>query len=138
MGCPDDSGSITLQTLFVLVVCLVLGQIQAFFLTLRIIRRIQDNLFEVDRVAQMTWNVTLDDSSIVVRTPGSERRRTCWHSIKGVTDASTMVGIWYNSGQGFFIPARAFSDPSAHAAFAEWASERLRSATVSSSAVKSA
>ncbi|WP_407122483.1 YcxB family protein [Bradyrhizobium sp. STM 3561] len=85
----------------------------------------------------MTWNVTLDDSSIVVRTPGSERR-TSWHSIKGVTDAPTMVGIWYNSGQGFFIPARAFSDPSARAAFAEWASERLRSATVSSSAVNSA
>lgn len=122
------------QILSALLVGFVLGQIYAFFLAWQVFRQIQDNLFEVDRVAQMTWHVTLDDSSIVVRTPASERR-TSWHSIQGVTDTPTMVAIWYNSGYGFFIPARAFFDPSARAAFVEWVSERLRSATASSSAI---
>ncbi len=125
------------QTLFVLMVCFALGQVYAAFVTGWIIRRIHDKLFELDRVGQMTWQVDLDDSSIVIRTPGIERRAS-WHSIQGVTDASVMVAIWYNSGHGFFIPARAFIDPSARAAFAEWASERLRAATASSSATKSA
>lgn len=124
----------TPQIFSVLLVGFVLGQIHAFFLAWQVFRQIQDKLFEVDRVEQMTWDVTLDDSSIVVRTAASERR-TSWHSIQGVTDTPTMVAIWYNSVYGFFIPARAFFDPSARAAFVEWVSERLRSATASSSAI---
>lgn len=120
----------TPQILSVLLVGFVFGQIYAFFLAWQVFRQIQDNLFEVGRVEQKTWHVTFDDSSIVVRTPAGERR-TSSHSIQGVTDTPTMVAIWYNSGYGFFIPARAFFDPSARAAFVEWASERLRSATTS-------
>jgi len=131
-----DQGWLTSPTIFALLICFLLGQIYMAFLTTWSTRRIFDKLHELDGMAQMTWRVTFDDLSILVRTPNIESRMS-WDTIAEVGDTQVMVVIWYNTKQGFFIPASVFADSAARTAFAEWASKRLRSATALSSVIKS-
>jgi hypothetical protein len=131
-----DQGWLTPRTLFALIVCVVLGQLYMIFVTTWSARRVVDKVYEIDRIAQMTWRVALDDLSIIARTPNVESR-VSWDTIAEVEDSQVMVVMWYNARQGFFIPARVFADAAARAAFAKWASERLRSAIASPSLVRS-
>ena len=132
-----DQGWLTSSTAFASSACLLLGQLYAAFVATWSTRRISDKLYELDRMAQMTWRVAFDKGSIIVRTPNVESRMS-WDTIAEVADTQVMVVIWYNARQAFFIPARVFADSAARTAFAEWASERLRSANVSSNVIKSA
>lgn len=137
VGCVGmNQGWLTSNTIYASSACFVVGQLYALSLATWSMRRISDKLFELDRIAQ-TWRVAFDDASIIVKTPNIESRMS-WNAMTDVADTQVMVVMWCDTKQGLFIPARVFASSTARTAFAEWASERLRSAQAASNVIRSA
>ena len=124
-----DRGWLTPGPAFGSLLWFMLGYFFAFFVMRWCIRRMFDRLFELRGAAQMTWQVTFDDLSIVIRTPGNESRMS-WNGIAAVKDTDALVALWYDARFGFFIPARVFADSASRIAFAEWANEHVRRAAL--------
>lgn len=131
-----DRGWLTQNAAFAPPLWFLLGYFFAYFVAFWSMRKLHDRLFELRVEAQNTWHVSLDDLSIIVRTSNVESRMS-WDAITAVKDSQAMVAIWYDARLGFFIPARVLADPPSRAAFAAWASERVRRAADSSSAPQS-
>ncbi|MBC9880479.1 YcxB family protein [Bradyrhizobium sp. INPA01-394B] len=132
-----DRGWLTPRVMFMSILSFVLGEFYMFFMSIWPARRMFDRMFELDQIGEMRWHVVFDDFSIIVRTPNVESRM-CWDGIAEVEDSETIVVIWYNSRQGFYIPARVFADTSARTAFTKWASEHVRRAKALSASTTSA
>lgn len=131
-----DRGWLTQGAAFASPLWFLPGYFFAYFVALWSMSRMLDRLFELRGAAQNTWHVSFDDLSIVIRTSNVESRMS-WDAIAAVKDSQAMVAIWYDARFGFFIPARVFADPPSRAAFAAWASERVRRAAESSSVPQS-
>lgn len=90
-------------------------------------RRAQHNWFKLSRTAQASWECTFDDMTVVVKKGTIESRMT-WDAISSVQNVQSIVVLWYDPMQGFYIPGRVFDDTAARISFAEWAAERVRAA----------
>ncbi|WP_128961594.1 YcxB family protein [Bradyrhizobium guangzhouense] len=124
-----DRGWLTGGGAFGSLMWFVLGYYFAVFVFGWCGRRMIDELFEMRGAAQKTWQVTFDDVSIIIRTPGTESR-VLWNAIAAVKDTDTLVALWYDARIGFSIPARVFADSASRIAFAEWANEHVRRAAL--------
>jgi hypothetical protein len=83
--------------------------------------------FADTRNAKESFDCTFDETGFVVKR-GDTESRVAWSAVVAVQDARSIVVLWYDPSQGFFIPARAFRDNMARVTFAAWASERVRAA----------
>jgi len=83
--------------------------------------------FADTRNARESFDCTFDDDGFIVKR-GETQSRVAWSAVAAVQDARSIVVLWYDRSQGFFIPARAFRDNMARVTFAAWASERVRAA----------
>ena len=88
------------------------------------------NAFKDTRSAQVSFDCSFDNTGIVVKKGTLETRMT-WDAIASVQDEGSIIAFWYDPTQGFFIPARMFSDAAARNAFAAWAKQHVRVVTSS-------
>ena len=84
----------------------------------------QKAIFKETPDVNRRFECAFDDKGIAVKI-GLRATWMPWDAISWVEDAQSMVAFWYQPGQGFFIPSRAFSDDPARTAFAAWAVARV-------------